>query len=162
MTSFSLMKTNGPQTSSVPPWPQRRGRLQTLGWRLDSQPTSASPGSRSSPGGTWTREARSPRSYVWRHETQSDSIYTECDPNHRELMIPEPPVQSQGTDGPPPLLQAAAGLLQGPPLLLSSTRSIFITQQCLAQTEHRGNAFRLLLDVTLQLLDKDRDVNPSC
>lgn len=69
-------------------------------------------------------------------------------------FLHEPPVQGYGTDGPPALVQAAAGLLQGVTLHLSATGSIFIPKQDVAQTEHGRYSFRMLLDVLLQLLDR--------
>lgn len=72
-------------------------------------------------------------------------------------FLPEPPLQSHGTDGPPPLVQAAAGLLQRVALRLDAARSIFVPQQNVTQTEHRRYALRVLLDVPLQLLDGNQD-----
>lgn len=72
-------------------------------------------------------------------------------------FLPEPPVQSHGTDGPPALVQAAAGLLQGVALRLRATGSIFVSQQDIAQTENRRYAHRILLNVPLQLLDRHTD-----
>lgn len=75
------------------------------------------------------------------------------------MFLPKPPVQSHGTDGPPALVQDAAGLLQGVTMHLSATSCVFIPKQDVTQIEHRRDALCVLLDVPLQLLDRhgDRD-----
>lgn len=65
---------------------------------------------------------------------------------------PEPPVQRQRTDGPPALIQAAAGLLHRVAPQLAATGRVLIAEQQVAQAEHRLHALRVLLDVPLQLL----------
>ena len=90
----------------------------------------------------------------WSSVVKSErTLYSTC----MLQFLPEPPVQSHGTDGPPALVQAVAGLLQGIALRLSAAGSIFIAQQNIAQTEHRRDALRVLLDVPLQLLDGHQD-----
>lgn len=73
------------------------------------------------------------------------------------MFLPTPPVQSHGTDGPPALVQDAAGLLQGVALHLGTTSRVFIPKQDVTQIEHRRDALCVLLDVPLQLLDRHSD-----
>lgn len=72
---------------------------------------------------------------------------------------PEPPVQRQRTDGPPALIQAAAGLLHGVALQLGAAGRVLIAEQHVTQAEHRLYALRVLLDVPLQLLDRHADTS---
>lgn len=73
------------------------------------------------------------------------------------MLQPEPSVQSQSTDSPPSLVQAAAGFLQGVALCLWATCSILILQQNVAQAEDRCYTFCVLLHVPLQVLFKCRN-----
>lgn len=71
----------------------------------------------------------------------------------RVQVLPELPVERHGADGPPPLVQAAAGLLQRVTLGLGEARRVLVLQQYVAQAEDGSHALRVLLDVPLQLLD---------
>lgn len=52
------------------------------------------------------------------------------------MFLPESTVQSQRTDGPPALVQAVAGFLQGVMLCPRSCGCIFVLLQQAAETEH--------------------------
>lgn len=150
-----------------------------MGWQPCAPPSSASLQTASNRRGTCTTVSTSPRSCgadVWnRKGVTARTLNRRFDPNCRPgsrfggllktrcradlLFPPEPPVQRQSTDGPPALIQAAAGLLHRVALRLGAAGRVLIAEQHLAQAEHRLYAPRVLLDVSLQLLDRNTDTS---